>query len=492
MMCGVSLQPRRILALTGLTLVLRSPSFFRTFMDIDEGSYAAIACRMLSGGLPYRDGVENKFPGIFYVYRAIYGLFGRYNQVAVHAVTALVALSTALVCGAIARRVAVELGKDGARASFAASLGYVVFSTVYYPKMLAGNTEMFVVLPCALALYCYLRARERPWLYLVVGALAGVSTLLKQVAGAVLGAVGADRMLRGGFSVRGFLRAAAELLLVALGFAAVLGGAYFLLQRARIFDDAKFWTWTYIFRHYIPSGNRDHGFAFNLLTNLLPFLLTVSPLIFLAWRARVREAAPIWWWLGAMLGASLIGGRMYGHYFLMMLPALSVLAGVGAADGLPRPLLWVSGGLAFSFLVYACLYEAATGSFWSPKPDYRRAGAYVQAHTRPDERIFVWGWFPPLYQAADRCPSTRFVYTHVLSGSASSGGEARGHTVPEGWDMLMHDLDAAPPPYLLDTSHGDYSYQYAALEQFPRLWDWVRARYDLETELAGVRIYKRR
>ncbi len=456
-------------------------------MDIDEGSYAAIGCRLLQGGLPYRDGVENKFPGIFYVYKFIFALFGRYDMVAVHAVTALVSLATALICGAIARRLATSLSRDGELASFAAALSYVVFSTVYYPKMLAGNTEMFVVLPCALGLWAYRAARERPWLYLVAGALAGVTTLLKQVAGAVICAMGAASLIR-----RQWWRGLGAILLMAVGFATVLGAAVWALARAGILDDAKFWTWTYIFRHYLPSGNRDHGFAFNLATNLLPFLLTVSPLIFLASRVRSRETAPIWWWLAAMLGASLIGGRMYGHYFLMMLPPLSVLAGVGATDGVPRLLVAASALVAAAFLIYACLFEAATESFWSPKPNYRRAGEYVRAHTTPDERIFVWGWFPPLYQAADRCPSTRFVYTHVLSGSASSGGEARGHNVPEGWDMLMHDLDAAPPPYVLDTSHGDYSYRYAELEQFPRLWDWLRARYDLETEIEGVRLYRRK
>ena len=50
-------------ACAGLTLLLRAPSLVRPIMDIDEGSYAAIACRMLGGGLPYRDGVENKAPG---------------------------------------------------------------------------------------------------------------------------------------------------------------------------------------------------------------------------------------------------------------------------------------------------------------------------------------------------------------------------------------------------------------------------------------------
>jgi len=61
-----------LLAVAALTAVLRAPSFVYPIMDIDEGSYAAIACRMLAGGLPYRDGVENKFPAIFYLYTAVF------------------------------------------------------------------------------------------------------------------------------------------------------------------------------------------------------------------------------------------------------------------------------------------------------------------------------------------------------------------------------------------------------------------------------------
>ena len=54
---------RRFGLLVVLSAILRAPSFFRPLMDIDEGCYAAIAARMVDGGLPYRDGVENKVPG---------------------------------------------------------------------------------------------------------------------------------------------------------------------------------------------------------------------------------------------------------------------------------------------------------------------------------------------------------------------------------------------------------------------------------------------
>ena len=476
----------------GLGCALHAPSWFRPFMDIDEGSYAGIACRLLEGGTVYRDGVENKFPGIFYVYKAVFAASGRYNMAAIHAAVTLAAIATALVVGSIARRYAAEGAADRA-GRWAAGL-YLVFSAAYYPKMLAGNSEMFAVLPAALTVWCYLRARDRGavW-YLAAGAFGAVTLLCKQVALATFAAVLADRALGG---LRAPLRAVRDLALLAAGFAGVVIAMVLHLQRVGAWDDAVFWTWTYVLHYYMPSGTADHGFAYNLATSFLPFLITLSPLVYLAYRGRGHAQSALYWWLAGNVCAGLVGGRMYGHYFLLFVPALATLACIGAArwlgDAHRRERRWLIGlvaAVAAAFTLVAAMYEGATGSAFTPSPDYREASAYVRARTAPDDQIFVWGWFPALYQAADRCPSTRFVYTHILSGANASGAE-RNHNVPEAWDMLMRDLTAAPPAYILDTSPGDYNFAFPP-ERYPRLWEFIAARYRPETTVAGVRLFRR-
>jgi hypothetical protein len=480
---------RTVGLVTGLACALHAPSLFRPFMDIDESSLAAIGCRLLAGGRVYLDGVENKTPGIFYIYKAVFAVFGNYNMLAIHAAVTVAAIATALVVGAIARRYA------GDRAGRWAAVLYVVFSTVYYPKMLAGNTEMFAVLPGALTVWCYLRARDRGALwYLAAGACGALAVLCKQVALATFAAVLADRALTG---LRAPLRALADLALLALGCAAVVTAMVLHLQHIGAWDDAVFWTWTYVLHYYMPSGNADHGFGYNLATSLVPFLITMSPLIYLAVRGRDRAQSALYWWFAGNLCASLVGGRMYGHYFLLFVPALATLAGIGAArryEGAhPRERRWLIGlvaAMGAAFALVAAMFEGATGNLFSPSPDYRVASQYVRAHTAPGDQIFVWGWFPALYVDADRCPSTRFVYTHVLSGANATGAE-RNHSVPEGWDMLMHDLEAAPPAYILDTSRGDYNYAFPP-ERYTRLWDFIAPRYRIETEIAGVRMFRRK
>ncbi|MBN1569533.1 MAG: hypothetical protein JXA73_16940 [Acidobacteria bacterium] len=83
---------------------LRIPYFFHTMQDIDEGSHAAIATALLNGGLPYIDAVDNKPPGIFYVYLVTFFLFGKYNMAAVHMVTFLWTIATAAILGILAKK----------------------------------------------------------------------------------------------------------------------------------------------------------------------------------------------------------------------------------------------------------------------------------------------------------------------------------------------------------------------------------------------------
>jgi hypothetical protein len=54
----------------------------------------------------------------------------------------------------------------------------------------------------------------------------------------------------------------------------------------------------------------------------------------------------------------------------------------------------------------------------------------------------------------------------------------------------VDDLNRAPPPVILDTSPGDYGFEYATLDNYPPLDAFVRARYREDRTIAGVRIFR--
>src|SRR5512139_3264542 len=124
-----------------VAVICRIPAFLRPLFDDDEAQYAAIGELVRAGGTLYGDGgVDFKPPGIYWTYAAVFELAGRYAMWAVHLVALIVVAATACLLCAIATRLATR------RAGLFAGVSYGVFTTVYYPKMLAANTEIFMML----------------------------------------------------------------------------------------------------------------------------------------------------------------------------------------------------------------------------------------------------------------------------------------------------------------------------------------------------------
>src|SRR5487761_857716 len=81
-------------------LIAHLPSFLHRLLDGDEAIYGSIAALMNTGGQLYGPGgVDNKPPGIFWVYAATFRLAGTYQMTAVHAagLTAMAA-TCVLIC----------------------------------------------------------------------------------------------------------------------------------------------------------------------------------------------------------------------------------------------------------------------------------------------------------------------------------------------------------------------------------------------------------
>src|ERR1700693_2974718 len=82
-------------AVAVLVVLAPVPSFFHRLLDGDEAIYGSIAALMTAGGKLYAEGgVDNKPPGIFWVYAATFHLAGTYQMTAIHLVGLIVTLVT--------------------------------------------------------------------------------------------------------------------------------------------------------------------------------------------------------------------------------------------------------------------------------------------------------------------------------------------------------------------------------------------------------------
>src|ERR1700680_3399902 len=117
------------------------PSFVHRLLDGDEAIYGSIAALLNTGGELYGPGgVDNKPPGIFWVYAATFRAAGTYQMTAIHLVGLAVITATCVLLFVIGR----DLGR--ARTGLLAALFYGILTAAGNPRLLATNTEIFMEL----------------------------------------------------------------------------------------------------------------------------------------------------------------------------------------------------------------------------------------------------------------------------------------------------------------------------------------------------------
>src|SRR5205814_10060177 len=97
--------------------------------------------------------VDNKPPGVFWMYAAVFRVFGPYQLTAIHVAALAVVAATCVVLYLITRELA------GVRAGLLAALFYGILTAAGNPRLLASNTEIFMMLPLAASLLLMLRRR---------------------------------------------------------------------------------------------------------------------------------------------------------------------------------------------------------------------------------------------------------------------------------------------------------------------------------------------
>jgi general stress protein CsbA len=152
------------------------------------------------------------------------------------------------------------------------------------------------------------------------------------------------------------------------------------------------------------------------------------------------------------------------HYFIVMLPAVSLLAGLAVASAMdlfPRnSVLWLG---AVSVFVAAWGYPivrqadfffeedptAACRSIYggNPFPEALRIADYVKSHTTETSRIAVLGSEPEIYFYSHRHSATGYIYTYGLT-------EKQPYALPMQREMIS-EIEAARPEYLIYVDMAD-------------------------------------
>src|SRR6267143_2758231 len=304
-------------ALVGTTiLVAHLPSFFHRLLDGDEAIYASIAALMNTGGPLYAEGgVDNKPPGIFWVYATTFRLFGMYQMTAVHAVTLLAIGATCVLVFLIATNMGTI------RAGVLAAIFYGVMTAAGNPRLLAANAEAFMMLPLTASVLLILR---RQWLW--SGALLVAAIAFKQVAAANLLLLPAALV---------FLEPEHKRFRAAVMFAAGLSAG--LLVGAAILELTSsltgFWRWSVASLYGQATMNWRPDQLWFRVRYSVPFfiggtaVLWVTALAFASrWKRLDASERVVVVWLAVSALGSVAGGHLFYHYFIQVIGPLALLA----------------------------------------------------------------------------------------------------------------------------------------------------------------------
>jgi hypothetical protein len=332
-------------------------------------------------------------------------------------------------------------------AAFAAGLTALLLSI--YPLSLGGGLgESFAVVPALGALAIFLDGIGPRSRWLASGVLVGFALLISVQAASV--AIALLVMAQGGS-----WRAAAErTLLLAGGGFVVAAAAGALMVFAGIWWAAADAVLVYNGAYRQLDAISEFPFIPFFVIIALPLLLpTLGGLLSLGGAsANKRVAFACVLWLAAFVLALFMQRRLYGHYLLIAVPPLGILAAFGM-ERMTRGTSRDRSGLALLVMhvvVTSCVALAISNLIGHRQQvDIATANEQAQAvaHraaqlTHTGDSIFVWGNAPRVYELAMREPATRYIYLFPLI--------TQGYTTAADIDAVRVQLSEHAPELIVD------------------------------------------
>jgi hypothetical protein len=468
-----------------IVAIAHIPSFFHRLLDGDEAIYGSIAALVNTGATLYGPGgVDNKPPGTFWIYAATFRLAGTYDMTAIHVVGLIFILATCALLFVAGRDLA------GPRAGLLSALFYGVLTAAGNPRLLATNTEMLMMLPLVASFVLMLRRR---WMW--SGLLLVVAGAFRQVAAVnVLLAVAGVLWLE---EPAGRRRAAS------LFAAGIVGGlAAGALALSLTGSLAGFWRWTVGSLYGYASTNWVPSFVWlRARDSIVPFVIDMFVLWIAAmalafrWRELTKPQRLVPLWLAVAMVGSVAAGHLSWHYFIQAMGPLALAAALFFdRTSLRRVMATIAAiGIflpAAAWWAYDLSADPLTYDFSARVPQHELVAQYIDDHSRPGDRIFVWGDWPALYVESDRLMSSRF--PGFLRGFERGSGVAPNNwdTTPDVWPALRSDLETHPPALIVDTASAGWSdFSSYPMRNYPELADLVATRYHLVATVGGVDIY---
>jgi hypothetical protein len=462
-------------------------------LERDEGEYAYMGQLMLQGIPPYKLAFNMKLPGTYAVYALVMGIFGQ-TVAGIRLGMMLINAASILLVFLLGRKL------FGTLAGTVAAATYALLSNRTSMMALDGHATHFVALLAVAGTLFLLHALEtkRTSAFFVSGLCYGLSFLMKQpglffaLFGLFYWAWSERKQSRREVMIRGSTLAAG----VAVPFLLMCA----ILLATGVFPRFWFWAFSYSARYasLVSLADGWKTFRFMLPWVLRPFVISgiaALGLSSLFWNADARKHAVF---LISFLLASFLavcpGLYFRGHYFLLILPGMALLAGIGIAAAqqslerrnirpLPSWLPIVFFVLTFLTAVYGHrrflfqLDPILVAERMHPGERFAEAitvADYVRGHSSDQDSIAILGSEPEIYFYARRHSASGYIYMYSLM---------EGHEFARRMQVEMIQQIEGTRPRLVVYVDSGYSWGWAIPgAQTKDLFAWMHRYLDAEYE----------
>lgn len=476
--------------------LIRTP-FFSVPLERDEGMHATVGQVILNGGLPYKDTVTFRAPGTYYTNALILKLFGQTAE-ALRIGSAIFALLTILVIFVFATRL------YGESIGLLASFLYALFSSGPLIQGSLANAETFMMLPAVTATYVFYLGHkgQKGGYFLLAGILAGWAYLVKEATlpNFLLFYLFLLLTQKELFKVSGMRQILSRYLLLSAGFAIPIAAmfTYLAVNGALSHYLIGIYNWNTNYGDYrldvFWARLRDRGiyslgreYSFLWIASLISFIV-------MAIRGRNRDNAYVFLWVIFSFIGVCLGSMFWPHYFIQMIPSLSIAAAFGlnkVYHGLLSKHILVkvvslTTAILFLFTIgYAIKTDYKFYFIYTPDEiskgiygsdifvNTKIIAAYVKDRTKPSDFIYQNRWETEIYFLANRRSPTKFlVHDSILVIGVTAIEE------------LRNDIFYREPKYII--------WYHPRPDEIPKfvVEPIINMKYELETEIGGVKIYR--
>ncbi|MGZ3920901.1 MAG: ArnT family glycosyltransferase [Bacteroidia bacterium] len=469
-------------------VVLIRSNFFNIPFERDEGAYGYYGKLLLEGKIPYQDFYEQKFPGIFYFYGIMVAIFGETVK-GMHFGFMLLNIGTIILLFSASKRIFSPL---------AGSITAITYAIVSLTPTLSGFTiqsENGVSFFVSLGIYFYsFTIRNTSWKYYFLMGLAMGCAFMTKTTGVFLVLWGGVAVVID-FFLNGDKRTTKEFfrrtLLYSSAVFLVIGILFLVILMKGSWNEMIYWSYQipkrYVSRVPWEDGKKYLDYTYIAVTKDYKFFwyhagfaLITLVLKNITWRMKLT--------IITLIGFSALtifhGFYFYGHYWIQILPGLSILAGltfyafedvIRNRAGIKSPAIKYIYVTVFIIATLVHLdkhkdyyfnpnYERILRNVYgnNPFPETAKIADYINANSKPEDNIVSIGSEPEIYfYTKKHCPS-RHAYFSALVDNVAEHKE---------WQReFVRDVEKAKPRYVIFYNHPISLMVQAGVDHY--VFDW--------------------